>query len=1338
MSSISNFVKIIIWISTVINVKGEVQSHLNHIFIPTIKTPWKSESIWKNKRLTFHLQEPKKFIKNVSNGQSNLLKLRGGISNTVEEKRNDMDSMTQTNTDLDNIDKYVNINNEENEITMSNDEERYSRQLYTLGARAHKLVRSTYIVLDGPFTSGLTYECAKNIALSGVGEIILVKDDNDNDEDDDGDGDSIHDSKLLHSIYHNELMDDLGNAYQNAAKNEIALDDLYQTKWKDLQTNNDLDECNEFLLLEYIRRLNPSLRVTVTKRSKLLNMVDDNDKKENGKNNDIVGKNPVFLCIDRPLSTQLHINSKCREFKIPFVSVESRGVYGKVFCDFGNQFYVVDEDGETPKNTIYQKVVSHHKDENSNENQILEVYCVEGEKHDVSKGDIIQFNFDNVDAYNNDDVGNHHETNVNVDGGSSSISYQFKILHVKSPSSFTMECNSNNTEQSTDISDFIKHVNDMKQVKTFSRIKTPKHVPFLPLDKALDSYFKDHNEAIFAASDLDKSFDTDRRNALMTSFAALDEYILKYKRLPEKSLSDDTNDDDSNDIEQFQSILKSKFDNDDNHLKDKTKIIKQFAQCSKASLAPVQALMGALGAQEALKAASGLYNPIQQFLLYDCDELLSSNPGPSELNNHQDENSFIDSSPGQSYILGSSVTKLLASQKLFVVGSGAIGCEILKNLSAMGAATIGKGRISITDMDTIERSNLSRQLLFRDGDVGKFKSIAAQEAISRFNPSISIETHSNKVGEDVAGPFDDSFWSENVDIVLNALDNVEARLFMDKKCIEYRKGMIDAGTLGSKGNMQVVVPMQSESYGSSVDPPEPSIPVCTLKNFPYQISHTIQWGRDLFDGLFNRRPVQANGFVESLTEFAPNDLGQSMLSKLGEDAALIASEEIRDDLGVAFDYMNADETNCNDEISVKIESVKKTSIIWAVRLAKKLFQIDINAILNKHPRNSLDEDGEPFWTGTRRCPTPLSFDTFFTNENDKFQTSINQYLIDFILSAARLRMETFLPIKFHSSCKITSDEAISGLKTTSKNKQYEEGSDILNLIVSNLKCAAAKPKNYPLLQVTEFEKDDESNGHVEFITAASNLRAMIYNIPPTSKMETRRIAGKIVPAMITTTAFVSALSCLETLKMIQKFPLSMHRNAFINLALPFFAFTRPLPADEFQGLNGKSYTLWDRITIKEKKKHVIISDGDANDSDANITPGITMRQFLKLLTKKIGVGGEVTTISYGPYMIYANFLHEDDASVLDQSIWELVRETIISGDDIDEFELDETEDEYGDNNSNGFRNIEKDLTTDQMESVLELEKSTFVEFSVVALDDNTGEEVEIPPVRLLKWKRHEQ
>ena len=80
-------------------------------------------------------------------------------------------------------------------------EERYSRQAYTLGAHAQKQIRSdhTIVVLDGACGSGLIYETAKNLALSGVRQIVIVQSDDEFD-----------------ACYHNSELDDLGNAYQRS------------------------------------------------------------------------------------------------------------------------------------------------------------------------------------------------------------------------------------------------------------------------------------------------------------------------------------------------------------------------------------------------------------------------------------------------------------------------------------------------------------------------------------------------------------------------------------------------------------------------------------------------------------------------------------------------------------------------------------------------------------------------------------------------------------------------------------------------------------------------------------------------------------------------------------------------------------------------------------------------------------------------------------------------------------------------------------------------------------------------------------------------------------------
>ncbi|MDN8801653.1 ThiF family adenylyltransferase, partial [Staphylococcus aureus] len=83
--------------------------------------------------------------------------------------------------------------------------------------------------------------------------------------------------------------------------------------------------------------------------------------------------------------------------------------------------------------------------------------------------------------------------------------------------------------------------------------------------------------------------------------------------------------------------------------------------------------------------------------------------------------------------------------------------------------------MTVTDMDTIEKSNLNRQFLFRPWDVTKLKSDTAAAAVRQINPHIRVISHQNRVGPDTEHIYDDDFF-QNLDGVANALDNVDARL----------------------------------------------------------------------------------------------------------------------------------------------------------------------------------------------------------------------------------------------------------------------------------------------------------------------------------------------------------------------------------------------------------------------------------------------------------------------------------------------------------------------------------------------------------------------------------
>ncbi|KAH8025033.1 hypothetical protein HPB51_002929 [Rhipicephalus microplus] len=142
------------------------------------------------------------------------------------------------------------------------------------------------------------------------------------------------------------------------------------------------------------------------------------------------------------------------------------------------------------------------------------------------------------------------------------------------------------------------------------------------------------------------------------------------------------------------------------------------------------------------------------------------------------------------------------------------------------------------------------------------KSTVAAEAVARMNPEINVISHEDRVGPETESVFNDSFF-EGLNGVASALDNIEGRHYIDRRCVYYCKPLIDSGTLGTKGNVQVVVPFLTESYSCSQDPPETAVAVCTIKHFPYRIEHTLEWARDEFEGLFKMSAVNAVKYLKA-------------------------------------------------------------------------------------------------------------------------------------------------------------------------------------------------------------------------------------------------------------------------------------------------------------------------------------------------------------------------------------------------------------------------------------------------------------------------------------------
>jgi molybdopterin/thiamine biosynthesis adenylyltransferase len=144
----------------------------------------------------------------------------------------------------------------------------------------------------------------------------------------------------------------------------------------------------------------------------------------------------------------------------------------------------------------------------------------------------------------------------------------------------------------------------------------------------------------------------------------------------------------------------------------------------------------------------------------------------------------------------------LRSARVLVIGAGALGNEILKNLALLGFANI-----VVVDLDSIEASNLSRSILYRAADVGRRKADAAAEAVTNIFPEARVHPITANVVHGLGlGLF---AWA---DVVLAGLDNREARLWINRACWMMNKPWIDGAIEGINGVARLFMPGNPPCY----------------------------------------------------------------------------------------------------------------------------------------------------------------------------------------------------------------------------------------------------------------------------------------------------------------------------------------------------------------------------------------------------------------------------------------------------------------------------------------------------------------------------------------------
>lgn len=406
--------------------------------------------------------------------------------------------------------------------------------------------------------------------------------------------------------------------------------------------------------------------------------------------------------------------------------------------------------------------------------------------------------------------------------------------------------------------------------------------------------------------------------------------------------------------------------------------------------------------------------------------------------------------------------KIISESKILVVGAGGIGCEILKNL-----ALAGFQNIEVVDLDTIDVSNLNRQFLFRNEHVGLSKAVVAAEAVKVFNPDIKIIPHHGNIKDSKFGV---SFIAKFV-LVLNALDNIDARRHVNRLCLSANVYLIDAGTTGYLGQIMPIFKKKTACYECIPKPTQKVYPICTIRSTPDKPVHCIVWAKECLKLLFGNK-------VESML-YEDTSTGESAYMNL----LTFPDYDHRTDKDL-LDYgktllIALFETEINKRIAMDIYKTAKA------------VPIPIDASLISACALSICDPSHSPMTMLYQKPSAI-------RGWEHAVWGIPEACLELLLAMRDIVVERFGGRNGRNS----RNEAVA----VAVSPEAEDDTAVV------------------------FDKDDDLT--MRFVHAAATLRCLVFRIPPTSYHDSKGIAGNIIPAIATTNAIVAGLQVQQAVRLL--------------------------------------------------------------------------------------------------------------------------------------------------------------------------------------------------------------
>lgn len=733
--------------------------------------------------------------------------------------------------------------------------------------------------------------------------------------------------------------------------------------------------------------------------------------------------NVVVLTDFLPKNNIIKIDEICAKHNIKFLFGMNMGLFGFIFSNFGKNHTIIDKDGKEPKRFVITNITNEEK-------------CV------VTIGENKKF-----------DLENESEVILKNIKGMEELNNRVFLVTKKDNNSFYINENSSKYQKYINSGD----ITEIKKKYSMNYISFNESI-LLPLNSIKnfsnqeETKKRQHKLYLCIINTLLEYYENDKKKSINEEFL-----LSKIKKLFNDMIE----------TEKKNNIFYEDYDEDELQSFDEL-MISNMIRYSYYHIVPICSLIGGYLTQEIIKI-TGQFLPINQWLFFD---LYDHNYHYNKEKISNDSRYFYQES-----IFGKEIQKKLEKLNIFIVGAGAVGCELLKNLSMMGISS-GRGKITITDGDSIELSNLNRQFLFSEEDVTLPKSKIACKNIREMNPNVNVFDLQLIVNDKTLGVFNKEFWDFQ-DFVFSAVDNIDARKYIDKKCYKYNKIFLNCGTLGVRANDNVFIPHKTKMFnqiyiGKNIVTFEP----CTLKSFPYKIEHCIEWGKAIFSDFFISRIRQLKLFLED---------PQNFINNMMSDANNVFIEK----------YINIKQfmiiLNDKNRISKLIE--------FGLFNFNILFNEKIKDLLKSYPLDKKYKDGTLFWSKEKRIPRTIGF---------LFEDIMSKQFIDNFVS-------------IYSECL--------GIEQTNIDDYIKKEINYSEFYINNV---TIEDKNNIIEELNSYKKDfnvnecefDKDNKiHIDFLEASSNLRARNYTISEVDKNKILMLGGKVMAAVPTSTASVVGHLC---------------------------------------------------------------------------------------------------------------------------------------------------------------------------------------------------------------------